>query len=51
MHLAASVIAFALAALPNVLATNHTQCYNYFMNKDHCVWSAFESNCVTHVQD
>lgn len=30
----------ALVAFPAVKATVHTECYNYFMQKDGCVWSA-----------
>ncbi|KAA1078738.1 hypothetical protein PGTUg99_005444 [Puccinia graminis f. sp. tritici] len=35
-----TVASLLALSLPTVLATNHTLCYNYFMKKDGCVFSA-----------
>ncbi|KAG0142722.1 hypothetical protein CROQUDRAFT_49918 [Cronartium quercuum f. sp. fusiforme G11] len=43
MQFAANIILIALAAFPAVLATIHTECYNYFLKKDGCVWSAADT--------
>ncbi|KAG0142723.1 hypothetical protein CROQUDRAFT_66949 [Cronartium quercuum f. sp. fusiforme G11] len=43
MQFAANIILIALAAFPAVLATVHTECYNFFLKKDGCVWSAADT--------
>ncbi|EGG06040.1 uncharacterized protein MELLADRAFT_124586 [Melampsora larici-populina 98AG31] len=40
MHLATNLVITALTAFPAVMATVHTECFNYFLKKDGCVWSA-----------
>ncbi|KAH9812136.1 secreted protein [Melampsora americana] len=40
MHLATNLVLTALTAFPAVMATVHTKCFNYFLQKDGCVWSA-----------
>ncbi|KAA1083786.1 hypothetical protein PGT21_006843 [Puccinia graminis f. sp. tritici] len=35
---------FLALLLPAVMATTHTLCYNYFLNKDGCVFSAAASD-------
>ncbi|OAV94563.1 hypothetical protein PTTG_03780 [Puccinia triticina 1-1 BBBD Race 1] len=36
----ATVATFAALSVPAVMATTHTMCYNYFLQKDGCVFSA-----------
>jgi len=38
-----SVVLLVSAALPAALATVHTECYNYFLKKDGCVFSAADA--------
>lgn len=40
MQSPAPIILIAIAAIPVVLATIHTECFEYFRNKDGCVWAA-----------
>ncbi|KAG0142724.1 hypothetical protein CROQUDRAFT_662181 [Cronartium quercuum f. sp. fusiforme G11] len=43
MQSPAKIVLIAIAAFPVVLATIHTECYHYFMKKDHCVWAAADT--------
>jgi len=44
MMKAAAITMVLAIALPAVMATTHTTCYNYFLKKDGCVFSAAAAN-------
>ncbi|KAG0148708.1 hypothetical protein CROQUDRAFT_40904 [Cronartium quercuum f. sp. fusiforme G11] len=50
MRPVSQVLLLALVACPAVLATIHTQCFNYFMEKHGCVWAAADdrTRCDAH---
>ncbi|KAG0148140.1 hypothetical protein CROQUDRAFT_41821 [Cronartium quercuum f. sp. fusiforme G11] len=51
MRLVSQVLLLALVACPAVLATNHTQCFNYFLHKDGCVWAAADDRIRCNATD